>query len=146
MILHFQLDSRLLCFFVLKYWYVFDYIDFRNAGTGQATIIKILTYYLLTLFLPAMGGISPYMSVTWPSPVGIGLNSLYLQIVSLFSATSDLVSKIKLKQKNLTKLRIHNFKTTVFNAKVKTWHLNSFKGQLILKCLFWCLQFFQKRT
>ena len=28
----------------------------------------------LTLFLPAMGGISPYMSVTWPSPVGIGLS------------------------------------------------------------------------
>ena len=28
----------------------------------------------LTLFLSAMGGISPYMSVTWPSPVGIGLN------------------------------------------------------------------------
>ena len=28
----------------------------------------------LTLFLPAMGGISPYMSVTWPSLVGIGLS------------------------------------------------------------------------
>ena len=28
----------------------------------------------LTLFLLAKGGINPYMSVTWPSPVGIGLN------------------------------------------------------------------------
>ena len=28
----------------------------------------------LTLFLPTKGGISPYISVTWPSPVGIGLN------------------------------------------------------------------------
>ena len=28
---------------------------------------------LLTLVLPAMGGISPYMSVTWPQPVGIRL-------------------------------------------------------------------------
>ena len=27
----------------------------------------------LTLFLPAKGGISPYMSFTWPSPVSIGL-------------------------------------------------------------------------
>ena len=31
---------------------------------------------LLTLLLPAMGGISPYMSVTWQQPVGIGLNQL----------------------------------------------------------------------
>ena len=30
----------------------------------------------LTLFLPAMGGISPYMSSTWPSAVGIGLSQL----------------------------------------------------------------------
>ena len=28
---------------------------------------------VLTLFLSAMGGISPYMSVTWYLPVGIGL-------------------------------------------------------------------------
>ena len=28
----------------------------------------------LTLFLPAMGGISPHMSVTWQQPVGIGLS------------------------------------------------------------------------
>ena len=33
---------------------------------------NILKRYL-TLFLPAKGGISPYMSVMWPSPVGIGL-------------------------------------------------------------------------
>ena len=31
----------------------------------------------LTLFLPALGGISPYMSVTWPSPVGIGLSHVH---------------------------------------------------------------------
>ena len=36
--------------------------------------LKLVPDLLLTLFLPAMGGISPYMSVTWPSPVGIGLN------------------------------------------------------------------------
>ena len=29
----------------------------------------------LTLFLPAMGGISPYMSVTWQQPVEIGLRT-----------------------------------------------------------------------
>ena len=34
--------------------------------------------WYLTLFLPAKGGISPYMSVTWPSLVGIGLNTLWL--------------------------------------------------------------------
>ena len=28
---------------------------------------------ILTLFLPGEGGISPYMSVTWPSRLGIGL-------------------------------------------------------------------------
>ena len=28
---------------------------------------------LLTLFLPALDGISPYMSITWQQPVGIGL-------------------------------------------------------------------------
>ena len=31
----------------------------------------------LTLFLPAMGGISPYMSVMWPSLVRIGLNQYF---------------------------------------------------------------------
>ena len=32
-----------------------------------------IIFNCLTLFLPAKGGISPYMSVTWPSLVGIGL-------------------------------------------------------------------------
>ena len=36
----------------------------------------------LTLFLPAMGGISPYMNVTWPSPVGIGLRIRYFSRIS----------------------------------------------------------------
>ena len=30
-------------------------------------------FWDLTLFLPAMGRISPYMSIKWPSSVGIGL-------------------------------------------------------------------------
>ena len=37
----------------------------------------------LTLFLPAKGGISPYMSVTWPSPVGIGLKTLQVWMFRL---------------------------------------------------------------
>ena len=41
-----------------------------SALTNQRRIFKACS----TLFLPAMGGISPYMSVTWPSPVGIGLS------------------------------------------------------------------------
>ena len=42
-----------------------------------------LHFELLTLFLQAMGGISPYMNVTWPSPVGIGLSS-FLAICIVF--------------------------------------------------------------
>ena len=44
--------------------------DFQNMG--------------LTLFLSAMGRISPYMSVTWPQSVGIGLNDNYIPIVYPF--------------------------------------------------------------
>ena len=41
-------------------------------GNPNFRTIKVLKY--LTLFLPAKGRISPYMSITWPSLVGIGLS------------------------------------------------------------------------
>ena len=47
---------------------------------------------LLTLFQPAKDGISPYMSVTWPSPVGIGLiskNMLWNQNYYIFSQNNS---------------------------------------------------------
>ena len=49
---------------------------------GPQLICIVLSYHIvqkidLTLFLPDMGGISPYISVAWPSPVGIGLMHLY---------------------------------------------------------------------
>ena len=59
------------------------------------------------------------------------LNSLYLQIVSLFCYKwFSFKDKTKTKKK-LTKLRTHNLKTTIFNAKVKTWHLKSFSSHSI---------------
>ena len=39
----------------------------------------------LTLFLPAMGGISPYMSVTWQQQVGIGLKVLWRVLLVLWN-------------------------------------------------------------
>ena len=42
----------------------------------------------LTLFLPAKGGISPYMSVTWPSLVEIGLKG-----ESLMPVEQNIISK-----------------------------------------------------
>ena len=41
----------------------------------------------LTLFLPAKGRISPYMRVTWPSPLGIGLTSLFFDMYNEFVHT-----------------------------------------------------------
>ena len=47
-------------------------LQFLNNTYSYSNIKAIQEH--LTLFLPAMGEISPYMSVTWPSPVEIGLN------------------------------------------------------------------------
>ena len=52
-------------------WLIKPQIRWKNMETAQNNIRNL---YNLTLFLPPMGGISPYMSITWPSPVGIGLN------------------------------------------------------------------------
>ena len=46
---------------------IFYYKDFQ-------VLISKIVFSWLTLFLPAKGGISPYMSIKWPSLVGIGLN------------------------------------------------------------------------
>ena len=46
--------------------------------------MNIMDTTMLTLFLPAKGGISPYMSITWQSPVGIGLREIWF--IETFSA------------------------------------------------------------
>ena len=38
--------------------------------------MNICNFVWLTLFLPAKGRISPYMSIKWPSPIRIGLKRL----------------------------------------------------------------------
>ena len=53
---------------------LFLQIDMCRSGGRCKIWVKILRTYL-TLFLPAMGEICPYMSVTWQQPLGIGLNS-----------------------------------------------------------------------
>ena len=63
--------------------------------------LKIWVYFCLTLFLPAMGRISPYISVTWQQPVGIGLTQKEANISSnlgqdyfyLYSEVRDLTNK-----------------------------------------------------
>ena len=46
--------------------------------------------WLLTLFLQAMGRISPYMSVTWQQPVGIGLRDGPLFTPQHFTNSNDI--------------------------------------------------------
>jgi hypothetical protein len=46
-----------------------------QVTSGQPRGHQVSNYPgVLTLFLPALGGISPYMSIMWQQPVGIGLS------------------------------------------------------------------------
>ena len=55
-----------ICFHDLFRWFSFFWRMICTRKSRENTSA-------LTLFLPAMGGISPYMSVTWQQPVEIGL-------------------------------------------------------------------------
>ena len=65
----------------LLFWVKNDNSDQRireNAWFCDCAISECV----LTLFIPAMGGISPYMRVTWQQPVGIGLTEV--QVSNIF--------------------------------------------------------------
>ena len=57
---------------VLDFWFWVWKVIYVHCTKVNLSKENYLSHSL-TLFLPAKGGISPYMSVMWPSPVGIGL-------------------------------------------------------------------------
>ena len=75
--------------------------------------VKIYAKYL-TLFLPAKGGISPYMSVTWPSPVGIGLSY-------------NLMRKLLKKSEKLSNIYLFQKENLIQILLVSTWPKRPFR-------------------
>ena len=120
----------------LSTWYVYSiqllHLEFQ--AEFLQIYVKILnnSKSILTLFLPALGGISPYMSVTWQQPVEIGLNDQEVH--------SDLF------RINLESFR--TFRDLVFYQQItwkepilKAWYMLLTLGDL--KNPFVCLKFMQ---
>ena len=57
----------------ISLWSMVDHLNwkFSHFRAPKSKLSSVCLF--LTLFLPTKDGISPYMSVTWPSLVGIGL-------------------------------------------------------------------------
>ena len=81
---------------------------FSLAQISKTNVAKSLSWAMsifslkvaLTLFLPGEGGISPYMNVTWPLRLGIGLKLKMIEIIK-----SDFLSWTFYQ---ITKLLSHN--------------------------------------
>ena len=73
--------------------------DFTPFLEEQPETKYLLRLMILTLFLPGEGGISPYMNVTWPLWLGIGLKD-------------DWISN------RMKKIFISNFKNSLWTATI----------------------------
>ena len=76
----------------------FSVLKLEKGNVDVYSILFAANLPPLTLFLPVKSRISPYMTVTWPSPVGIGLKSRNWNMNSTLIADFMLIQNFMVSQ------------------------------------------------
>ena len=92
-----EIVSWLKIGFVLNFAQLATWTKMKTELIFRHLVKVCLSSMLNPIFLPAMGGISPYMSVRWQQPVEIGLKMLIYTYLSRLTRTGYLENHIKSK-------------------------------------------------